>query len=420
MRFFVIRSRAAVCLFALSCLVTTASPVAFAESAVREHAGAQLAAVTPVAPLAAESSADQNDAAPASAPDQRAQSNSKNEKNAKGLLKAKVTSEVLKGTVSEDGKKTPFLTGSIQSIPKGTAIDITFCGNINSEVSQKGDEIMVQVSHDVGSGKSVGVPGGWYMHGLVTDAAAQKRLGRDGYIEIEFDKLVSPDGQYELPFHATVSTKDKMLKTVAKVAAIDSGHVALGAMGGALMSLQFTGVGGAIASQGYSVAIGAGVGATLGAIGALKRKGKVASIYPGDSMKFTTAEPITLPGFDKTMLPSGKKFEPLKDMAITINKTRFEKGPNGDTDANLLTVDLTMANKTPKEYTFFDLAVVSDHNQRYFPSIFNGLQQLHQAVKPNSEQEGVVTFEVESKKRKYWLVLLDRSKQNELTRVPIN
>jgi hypothetical protein len=79
-----------------------------------------------------------------------------------------------------------------------------------------------------------------------------------------------------------------------------------------------------------------------------------------------------------------------------------------------------MANKTPKEYTFFDLAVVSDRNQKYFPSIFGGFQQLQKKVKPNTKEDGTVTFEVGDKKHKYWLVLLDRSKANELTRVPIN
>ncbi|HEY9716542.1 MAG TPA: hypothetical protein V6C69_03655 [Trichormus sp.] len=328
---------------------------------------------------------------------------------------------LLQGNVTQEGKKSPFLTGSVQAIPPGAQVDIIFTGNINSETSQKGDELFVKVARDVAGSDGVGVPGGWYMHGLVTETSGQKRGGRDGYIEMEFDKLISPDGEYQLPFHATVSTKDSLLKSVAKVAAIDTGYVAEGALGGAILSVQFTGITGAIATHGYSVAIGAGVGAAIGAFGAAKRKGKILSVYPGDTMPMITAEPISLPGFDKTQLLSGQKHESIKTLGITINKTAYRKDPSGDRRANLLVVDLTMNNKTSTEYKFRDLAVVSDLNQRYQPWIDQGFRALmEKSVAPHSEQEGVVTFEVGPKKRKYWLVLLDRVKATELKRVPLN
>ncbi len=143
------------------------------------------------------------------------------------------SSKVLKGSVRHDGSKSPFLPGVVQTVPKGSTIDIAFSGTFNSEFTQKGDEIMVQVSHDVPGSSGVGVPGGWYAHGLVTDSAVPKRGGRGGYISIMFDKLVSPDGQYEVPFHAEVSTKDSPVKSVAKLVAVDSGYVGLGALGAA-------------------------------------------------------------------------------------------------------------------------------------------------------------------------------------------
>jgi hypothetical protein len=329
--------------------------------------------------------------------------------------------KLLQGNVTQDSHKSPFLAGTVQAIPPRTRVDVVFTGNVNSEISQKGDEVYVQVACDVPGTNGVGVPGGWMMHGLVTDSSNQKRLGRDGYVEIEFDKLISPDKQYELPFHAKVSTKDGLMKSVAKMAAIDSGYVAEGALGGAIMSVQVTGITGAIATHGYSVAIGAGVGASLGLFGALKRKGKITSICPGDALKMMTVEPISLPGFDKTQLASGQKHETLKTLDLTVNRTVYRKDPSGDRGANLLVVDLTMKNKTANEYKFKDLAVVSDLNQRYQPWIDQGFRALmEKSVAPHSEQEGVVTFEVGAKNRKYWLVLLDRVKETELKRVPLN
>ena len=65
---------------------------------------------------------------------------------------------------------------------------------------------------------------------------------------------------------------------------------------GSIVSVQLTGIPTAIATHGISVGAGAAVGGTLGMIGALKRKGKIASFLPGDEMKMVTVEQIELPG----------------------------------------------------------------------------------------------------------------------------
>ncbi len=106
------------------------------------------------------------------------------------------------------------------------------------------------------------------MHGQVTAIGLQKRLGRDGYVEVEFDKLISPEGDIDLPFNTKFSTKDSQLKAISKEVLIDSGYVTLGALGGSIFSVQLTGVPVAIATHGISVGAGAAVGGGLGLIGA--------------------------------------------------------------------------------------------------------------------------------------------------------
>jgi hypothetical protein len=292
-------------------------------------------------------------------------------------------------------------------------------GNLNSEVSQKGDEVWVRVGQDVQGSAGVGVPGGWYMHGLVTDSVGQKRLGRNGYLSIDFDSLVSPDGETTLPFHASITTKDGKMMSAARETVIDSAYIGYGALGGAILSLQLTGIGTAIATHGISVGAGAAVGGTLGAFGALKRKGKIASLYPGDDMKIITAEPISLPGFDRSMLPSAKPIPHLDNMQITVAKAIFTRDHIGDRGAHLLTVDFTMNNKTRRAFKFMDLAVVSDLQQHY-QALPSELPWLRQEVRPDSKRAGHITFAVDSNKRKYWLVLEDRAERSELTRVPLN
>ncbi len=332
-------------------------------------------------------------------------------------LTGSVGGDLLHGQVSKT--QSPFLSGSVETVPKGSRIDLTLMGNLNSEVMQKGDEIYARVAADLKNGEHVLLPSGWYIHGLVTDIKGQRRLGRDGYLDVEFDKLVSPDGQYELPFNAKFSTADNQLKAVAKVVAIDTAYTAKGALVGSILSVQLTGLPVAISTHGISVGVGAGVGAGLGLIGALKRKGNIACLYPGDQTHLTISEPLTLPGFNPDALRPAPQ-EHLKDLQMQVLSSRFSKDPFGDSHSRLLTVEVKMNNQTKREISFFDLAVVSDHDQRYYPFVMRGQTATSKKVEPQSVQKGSITFSVDSPKYKYWLVLLDRYKCHELARVPVN
>ncbi|HEY9869487.1 MAG TPA: hypothetical protein V6D08_10015 [Candidatus Obscuribacterales bacterium] len=325
---------------------------------------------------------------------------------------------VLKGRIS--ATQSPFLSGTVETIPEGTQVNLTLTANLNSELSQKGDEVLARIAVEVKDGQKVLLPAGWYAHGFVTDVASQRRLGRDGYVEVEFDSIISPDGNYELSFPAKLSTKDNKLKSAAKLLAKDAGYVAVGAAAGAILSAQITGIPLAVMTQGYSVAVGAGVGAGVGAFAALKRKGKIASFYPGDELKLTIAEPLTIPAFNPEALAASPPAGGVEGLNILVARARFGKDPFGDERSRLLTLDVKLDNESSKEYSFFDLAVVSDHNQRYYPSILGGLAVLKKKVPPHTSQEGTLTFSVDSPKRKYWIVLLDRVERKELARVPIN
>ncbi|HMO23946.1 MAG TPA: hypothetical protein PKC98_23520, partial [Candidatus Melainabacteria bacterium] len=128
---------------------------------------------------------------------------------------------ILKGRVISPAgdRRIPILSGSIQNIPPKTEIELVVPPGVflDSEYSQKGDEVYLRVGKDVLSkdGSKILLPGEWYMRGLVTRTQKRKRGGRDGIIEVEFDKLVSPDHQYELDINASFSTREKKLKTVA-------------------------------------------------------------------------------------------------------------------------------------------------------------------------------------------------------------
>ncbi len=329
---------------------------------------------------------------------------------------------LLRGEISTYKGRSPIIPGTKQEIPKNTKIDLVVPDGItiNSELSQKGDEVMVRIAEDITSGGKVIVPGGWYMRGLVTDAQSQKRLGRDGYVEVQIDKLVSPDGDYEIPFEAKFSTKDKKLQSVAKIVGTDAKYVGVGGAAGALFSLQVTGVPGAIATHGYSVAGGAAIGGTIGLIGALKRKGAIRSLYSGDSLKLVTDGPVTLPAFDQELLPSKQPVPHLEGLDLTVKNFRFAKTDWGDKDARILALHLDVENKTERKFHFHDLEVISDRGTKYSETPFNSFAYKNKDVAPGESGSGVVTFLVGSPKRKYYLIFISRRTGKELTRVAIN
>lgn len=345
------------------------------------------------------------------------------EHSSKSGAAKKDSSKMLTGTItSESPYRSLLLDGVTREVPPETPINLTINANLNSEVSQIGNELYARIAVDVKDGETILLPNGWYMRGLVTNVAGQKRLGKDGYVEVEFDKIVSPDGEIELPFKAKLSTKDGTLKAIAKHVAIDSRYLAEGALGGSILSLQFGGIPVAISTYGISVGAGAALGASLGAFGAMHRKGKIASFYPGDTMKLKTEAPITLPGFDLEKLRAlarQKSATHVEGFSVHIDKRKFYNDPY-DKHSKLLNLAVTARNETGAEYSFIDFGVVSDYNQPYPQTVPSSLASAQQKIKPGTSKSGLLTFSVDGTKRKYYLILHDKSNRSELSRVPIN
>jgi hypothetical protein len=322
--------------------------------------------------------------------------------------------------IESEFKESPFLEGSVQTIPKGTPIALTLTSTLNSELSQKGDEVFMKIAGNVpGGGEGVAIPGGWYAHGFVTKAQKSQMAHRNGYIEVEFDKLVSPNGTAETDFPVKLSTKDSAITSTLKEAAFGTKCTTVSAIGGAIFSVQLTGLSGAIATHGISVGIGAGVGGLLGIVGALRREGNAESLYSGDDVKLTVSEPIMLPSFKQEMLPSAKPIPVLKDMKISVNTIRFLKDPSGDTQSRMLDVDMTVDNHTQKSYSPSQLLVVDDRGHEFSPWLGENIKALMQKIGPEQSERIDVMYEVNSGKRKYWLSLREKSTGTELSRVPI-
>lgn len=343
--------------------------------------------------------------------EEKTQAGSGSAKDMKGKL--------LQGTVIHESDRSPLLDGVVQTIPPGVDVNLSLNCFLNSEVSQKGDEIFAKVSVDVKDGSKVMLPEGWYLRGLVTDSTGQKRHSRDGYIEVTFDKLISPNGDIELAFPAKFSTKDHALKSVAKVAMIDTAIVTKNAIKGGWLGLKMGGIPVAIASYGIVPGSTAAAGAAYGALKAARRQGEIRSITPGDVIKLKTVEPISLPGFNIKALPSYQKAPPLRGAVINVNKCWFMPDVR-DKKAQLLKVDFTFINETKRQYSFRNFVVTTNLGQRYFPEFLSpaNLAQFKKPIPPNTQEQGIVTFNIDKGKSEYYLILIDHSGK-ELSRALI-
>lgn len=327
------------------------------------------------------------------------------------LLKGGVAATV--SPIAEDGSK--------NELPVGLPLSLTLMANLNSELTKVGDGVAAMVSIDVKDGGKTVLPGQWFVAGKVAQVAGQRRLGRDGYLTVHFDKLVSPDGKHVIPIDVTASTKESTAKSVAKVVAKDSVYVSKGAIKGAILSVQLTGIPLAIATHGYSVAGGAAFGATLGLIGALKRKGNIATGMQGEELRFKLDKPVVLPAFNESALPSAQPLPKVENLDFAVDKVQFRADPNGDKRSRIMQVDFKVTNNTDREYCFSNLAIVSDHNQMYYPYVhLKTMTERQKRVAPKCKESGSMLFSVANSKQKYYLVLLDRGNADELARIPLN
>lgn len=327
--------------------------------------------------------------------------------------------DVLKGSVSADSSPSPLLSGFVQTLPQNTKVDMSLLCNLNSELSQKGDEVFLRISHDVKGGDGhVLVPGNWVAHGFVVDSVKPGRNGAPGHVEVKLDRLVSPDGQTEVPFECKLSTGDKKIVAVSKLIARDIGYGVAGAAAGSVLSVQMTGIPLAVSTHGISVGVGATVGMTLAMIGAFRKKGNIYSGYPGDELKLSTAEPIALPGFNPANLPSAAAPKKLEGLHVRIQDFHFEKDTfTGDKRANILVVKFGLANYTRHTLDKHNLQVVSSKGLRYGLSFTNA--RIPFQVGPGAEKNTTMSFSVDSRKDRYYLVFVD-DKGDEFNRTPIN
>ena len=308
-----------------------------------------------------------------------------------------------------------LFTGKTEKLEKRDVIEMTVSQVLDGSYSLQGDEFFAEITTDVIGDKGVIIPKGSIAHGLISQTGEAKRLGRNGYIDLSFDTITTPDGR-EIPIDGKMSTRMHPIKEAGKIIATDIGYTTVGGLAGGVFALQALGIEAAIASNGYTVAGGAALGGTIGLGMSLYRKGKNVLIAPGDEIKVKVLNEVELPVYREEALKQEELHYP--GLEIRVANILFEKDPFGE--VNTITLSVSITNMSKKTISGMDMLLINDYNAVYNPSIFGDTRLLFSQIKPGDRFAGKISFAVNNVKGSYWLAVNDRAKNKLLAKVSLD
>ncbi len=320
-----------------------------------------------------------------------------------------------KSDVYEQQLQKELFTGQIEHLERKDVINMTVSQVLDSNINIEGDEFFAEVTDEVKGDKGVIIPKGTIAHGRISQTGDPKRLGRQGWIALDFDYLITPDGR-EIPIEGKMSTKLHPVAEASKIVAQDVGYTLAGGAVGGFMALNWLGLEAAIASQGYTIAGGAAVGGAVGLGMALIRKGHDVLIAPGDEIRVKINTTVPLPVYKESALMQHEMFYPGLD--IHISNIKHEKDPFGE--VNTLTLTIMISNMSDKTFSGLDMALVNDYNSVFRPSIFGDTKLMFKQIRPGDKFAGQVSFSVDNVNRSFWLTFYDRRKGTALTKISLD
>lgn len=324
--------------------------------------------------------------------------------------------EQLKGSVSESQSFSPneMFSGESDTLDKRDTIKMTVSNVINGSINEEGDEFFAEITENVGGKKGVILPKGTIAHGVIQTIEDPKRLNRDGYIITTFDYLVTPDGR-QIPIEGSLSTKENLaMGTIKNVAKHTGVTLVTGALGG-LMSVNVVGLEATIASQGLTAAGGAAIGGAIGLVSMLGKKGKTPHLKPGDEFEIKMLNEIDLPVFSENAFQEENLY--IEGLNVELISAKYTKDPFGDD--NYVTLHLKIENNSNIDFYPFDIALMDEIEKIYYPSPFSDNDIWFSTIKSGQKVIGKISFSVNNKKNKHWLVFMDRGTKKPIAKYSI-
>jgi hypothetical protein len=318
--------------------------------------------------------------------------------------------------INEKEKLNPeIFTGETTTVKKGEKLKMSVSSILNTSYAEEYDEFFAQITNDISTEKGVIIPAGSYAHGSIEALAKAKKLGRDGFVSLNFDYIMTPDGR-KIPIEASMTTKANPVKATAKHVAKDTGYMLGGGAVGGWMALNMLGLPAAIVTHGGTAAAGAGVGAVAGLGIALSQKGKEVLLTPLDEIKVKVNESLELPVMRHEAFTEEEIH--CEGLEIKIFGVKVEKDPFGQ--PNIVTLSLLIDNQTQKSFSVFDMALLSDIKDVYYPSPFTNTDFWFGRINPGDRTSTKLSFAVNNPKRKFWLVIYDAASRKPFIKISLD
>ena len=122
-----------------------------------------------------------------------------------------------------------------------------------------------------------------------------------------------------------------------------------------------------------------------------------------------------MPVFSKNAFRQEELF--LEGLDVRINSVTLEKDPFGV--ENTITLSLGIDNYTNYAFSTFDIALISNTQQIFFPSPFGDTSLWFKTINPGDRVIGKLSFNITDKKQKHWLVFYDRKTKKALAKYSI-
>ena len=286
----------------------------------------------------------------------------------------------------EDNSYTPF-------------VNLKVTAEITSDYSITSDESNIFLPKDT------------KLSGHISEIQAPRSFDRRGYFKITFDKAVCPDGE-NIFLQSALSSRSEA-KVYNPLRHFGKATVGLlgGSLAGALFSYQLGGLGLAVASHGYSLAIGAGAGGFLGALGSIAAKGKKPSIEPGSELVILPLDDVSLDELNQIKCKSIETSEANKEpvptnVKVEIISVKEKKDLMGE---SAIKINIKFTNNSDKPYKLNNFFLKDSQGNEYTTSFTDITSDIFLKFPPKETKSAQIEFLVDHPKASHWLILKDQN-----------
>ena len=302
-----------------------------------------------------------------------------------------------------------ILKGSANRVlDRKSKINISLMTTLSSELNQIGDgveaKILVNPNDKDNSLKALK---GSHLIGHVLEVKRSRKAGRAGSVKVLFDTLKIQSGK-TFPIKAEMTTETFKGKEAGKMILYDAKLVTLGALWGTYNSLKFAPVA-AIYSQGLSVAASATIGASLGIIGSIRRKGDIKTFFAGEKSQIEFKNELNLT--DDILNEAALSSKVLNNELIGLKLNLLNAQINDSEDyENILNVKVKVNNQTNSAIYPCDLLLIpKDGGDPIMADLRNSGLDLLKKIAPGKVSDLELIFPLAQKAslKDYNLALID-------------